>query len=320
MKAAVVNSFEQPPSFATFEDPVAGEGEVLVRMAASALSNLVKGQVAGRHYSSKAIFPFVAGVDGVGRLADGRRTYFAFPRAPFGSLAQTVPVRPELCAPVPDDVDDVTAAAMANPGMSSWAALTARAKFVRGEAVLVNGATGVSGRLAVQIAKHLGARTVIATGRNAQTLEMLPGLGADAVISLAEPGPNLIETFRRTLRAQKIDVILDYLWGASAEALMAAVAGDGSVRDAPRIRFVQIGASSAPTLTLAGGTLRSSGLELLGSGIGSVSPVALVDIIKDVLQAVGPAKLQIDVESRPLETVEAAWDADTGSRRLVFTF
>jgi NADPH:quinone reductase-like Zn-dependent oxidoreductase len=179
-------------------------------------------------YSSKAAFPFVPGVDGVGRSSDGRRVYFAFPRFPFGAMAELVPVRAELCVPVPDMVDDTTAAAVANPGLSSWAALTKRAQFVRGESVLINGATGVAGRLAIQIAKYLGAKTVIATGRNRDALALLPALGADVVIPLDGSEQNPIERFRREIRVHDVGVILDHFWGASAEQVFAAIAGDGS--------------------------------------------------------------------------------------------
>jgi NADPH:quinone reductase-like Zn-dependent oxidoreductase len=320
VNAAVVNSFENPPHFGAFEDPVAETNEQLVSVRAAALSTLVKAQASGRHYSSKAVFPFVPGVDGIGRLAGGRRVYFAFPRAPFGAMAQVAPVQAKRCVPVPDEVDDATAAAIANPGMSSWAALVDRAKFSAGESVLINGATGVAGRLAVQIAKHLGARTVIATGRNQAALDLLPALGADVVIPLASGDQNLAETSRREIRAHAVGVIVDYLWGASAEALIAAIAGDGSNSNVPPIRFVQVGASSGPSLTLNAGALRSSDVQLLGSGIGSVSLDRLVAIVGQLLEAVVPAKLAVATAVRPIESVETAWNEDVGARRLVFTF
>jgi len=235
-------------------------------------------------------------------------------------MAQVAPVQAKRCVPVPDEVDDATAAAIANPGMSSWAALVDRAKFSAGESVLINGATGVAGRLAVQIAKHLGARTVIATGRNQAALDLLPALGADVVIPLASGDQNLAETSRREIRAHAVGVIVDYLWGASAEALIAAIADDGSNSNVPPIRFVQVGASSGPSLTLNAGALRSSDVQLLGSGIGSVSLDRLVAIVGQLLEAVVPAKLAVATAVRPIESVETAWNEDVGARRLVFTF
>jgi NADPH:quinone reductase-like Zn-dependent oxidoreductase len=317
MRAAVVHSFDHPPRYDSFPEPVAGEDEALVEVSAAALSPLVKAQAAGRHYSSEAAFPFIPGVDGVGRLADGRRVYFAFPRRPYGAMAERVAVGNALRVSVPADLDDATAAAIANPGMSSWAALTARARLVPGETVLVNGATGAAGRLAVQIAKHLGAGKVIATGRNPTRLAALPDLGADVVIPLGGPAEEVAGAFRREIGAG-VDVILDYLWGTSAEGLIAAVARTGGTAGTPRVRYVQIGSASGGTIPLPGAALRSSGLELLGSGLGSCSHAELVAAVGAMLEAAVPAKLRIELETAPLADVESAWARETGERRLVF--
>jgi NADPH:quinone reductase-like Zn-dependent oxidoreductase len=146
----------------------------------------VRARASGAHYSASHSFPFVAGVDGVGRLDDGGRVYFLMPRAPYGAMAEKTVVPSAQCLPVPDDLDDVTAAAIANPAMSSCAALTERAHLKAGEIVLVNGATGAAGQLAVRIAKHLGAAKVIATGRNPEALRAAADLGADMTIPLVE--------------------------------------------------------------------------------------------------------------------------------------
>ena len=117
-----------------------------------------RSRAAGTHYSSSGGFPFVAGIDGVGRLDDGRRVYFLMPNAPFGAMAERTVAPSTRCLMLPDELDDATAAAIANPGMSSWAAYAERAKLKQGETVLVNGATGAAGRLAVQIANISGPR------------------------------------------------------------------------------------------------------------------------------------------------------------------
>ena len=318
MHAALVHAFDHPPRYGDVPAPEPAEGEVVVRITAAAVSQLVRAQAAGRHYSSPKHLPFVPGVDGVGRLDDGRRVYCAFPRVPHGTIAESTVVSRAACVDVPDEVDDVTAAAIANPGMSSWAALTERARFVAGEAVLVNGATGASGRLAIQIARHLGARRVIATGRTAASVAPLTALGADRTIALDQTPEALTDAFRRELHGEGIDVVLDYLWGPSAEQFIAACAGHGSGRAEPRVRFVQIGMVTAATITLPGATLRSSGLELLGSGLGSASNTMLIRSIGALLQAVGPARLAIATDAAPLADVERAWAADHGGR-LVLT-
>lgn len=318
MKAAIVNSFDRVPEYGEFEEPVAQAGEVLIKVSAAGLSQLVRGQAAGRHYSSGTSLPVIPGVDGVGRLAEGRRVYFAFPRAPFGAMAELSVVRSSQYVPLPEELDDVTAAAAANPGMSSWVALNERAKFVAGETVLINGATGVSGRLAIQIAKYLGARRVIATGRNEASVAELPSLGADRVIALDQSPERLTEVFRKEMRENGVSVILDYLWGASAESLIAAVAGHGSGEAEPLIRFVQIGSLSGQMISLPSGALRSSGLELLGSGLGSVSNEVLVKNIGELMKAIVPGRLKIAAQAVPLTQVAEAWSSKTADR-IVFT-
>lgn len=182
MKAAIVAAAGKSPIFGEFNEPTATPGKELITVTASALSQFSKSRSSGTHYSSEGSFPSVAGADGVGLTEDGRRVYFVLPETPYGALAQKCLVRPNQCIALPDSLDDVTAAAIANPGMSACAALVERAALQPGETVLVNGATGSAGRLAVQLAKYLGAGKVIATGRNESELQDLLLLGADIVI------------------------------------------------------------------------------------------------------------------------------------------
>src|SRR6202050_4018274 len=182
MKAAVVSGPGQKPQYADFPEPVVQEGEELVSVRAAALSHFTKSRASGAHYSADGMFPAVAGADGVGTTQDGRRVYFVLPEAPNGAMAERTVVRSQQCIDLPAGIDDVTAAAIANPGMSAWAALMERAHLQAGETVLINGATGTAGRLAVQLAKYLGAAKVIATGRNEDELEEVKGLGADLTI------------------------------------------------------------------------------------------------------------------------------------------
>src|ERR1700690_3840719 len=122
MKAAIVKTAGATPVYGEFPEPVAEAGEVVIQVEASALSHLTKGRAAGTHYSSTGGLPLVPGVDGVGRKVDsGERVFFVLPRAPFGGMAERVPVASAHCVPVPDALDSITAAAIGNPGMSSWA-------------------------------------------------------------------------------------------------------------------------------------------------------------------------------------------------------
>ncbi len=153
----------------------------------------------------------------------------------------------------------------------------------------------------------------------AASVAPLAALGADRTIALDQPPDVLTDVFRREFQGDGIDVVLDYLWGPSAEQIIAACAGHGAGTSELRVRFVQIGTLAAPTIALQGAALRSSGLELLGSGLGSVSNAALLRAISALLQAVRPAGLVIAAEAVPLATVEEAWTADRNGRLVLTT-
>jgi NADPH:quinone reductase-like Zn-dependent oxidoreductase len=316
MKAAIVRGAGQTPVYGDFAEPVPSSGENRITVTAAAISHVAKSRAAGTHYSSSGCFPFVAGIDGVGRLDDGSRVYFVLPKAPYGSMAERTVMPSAQCLRLPDGLDDVTAAAIANPGMSSWAACTERARLKAGETVLVNGATGTAGRLAVQIARHLGAGKVIATGRNADALRSVAALGADATVPLAESEAALEDSFKEQF-AEGVDVVIDYLWGKSAECLLIAGAKAGA--DAVPIRFVQVGSASGSNITLPSAVLRSSAIELMGSGTGSIPLDRLVNAIDGLLQATVPGGFKISTRSVPLSDVERAWLEDDSTRRTVFT-
>jgi NADPH:quinone reductase-like Zn-dependent oxidoreductase len=317
MRAAVVESFERPPKYGEFREPAAAEKLNRVRVRAAALSNLVKAQASGKHYSSGKELPFVAGFDGVGTLADGRRVYFFGPPTPFGAMAEWSVAAPGRTIELPDGVDDVTAAALGNPGLASWGALLGRARLQRGECVLVNGATGVAGQQAVQAAKRLGARRVIATGRDEATLEKLKELGADETISLRQTSDALMKAFGKEMEGA--DVVLDYLWGDSAESLLTAAKGHGSVEGERRVRYVQIGSISGDPISLKAEWLRSSGVELMGSGLGSLPAAAIVEALTAMYTAAACDGLRIETQAVPLTDVEAAWGSMESGKRIVFT-
>ncbi len=316
MKAAIVQAAGQNPIYSEFPapQPVAGQSRVIV--TAAAVSPLVRGRASGSHYSSEGKFPFIVGVDGVGRLDDGTRIYFVLPTAPYGSMAEQTLVPSKQWVPVPPELDDVSAAAIANPGMSSWAALTERARLQPGETVLINGATGSAGRLAVQIAKHLGARKVIVTGRNADVLRSLTNIGADATIVLGDDLEALEADFRGHF-ASGVDIVIDYLWGQSAERLLIAAAKAG--RESVPMRFVQVGSSSGPQINLQSAVLRSTAITLMGSGIGSVPADRLLHAISGVFSAAIPAGFKIATQAVPLSDFEKAWPKNEGAYRTVFT-
>lgn len=322
MKAAVVPAAGKSPVYGDFEAPVASPGEELISVQASALSQFSKSRASGSHYSSHGGFPAVAGSDGVGVTQDGRRVYFALPRAPFGALAELCPAPSSQCVELPDSLDEITAAAIANPGMSAWAALVERAHLVGGETVLVNGATGTAGRLAVQLAKHLGAGKVIATSRNEAELEDVKKLGADIVVpfALGAMSPSGAKDYENALKAvfvSGINVVIDYLWGENAKTIIVAIAK--AVDDGTPVRFVHVGgASREENVELPGAALRSSAIMLMGSGAKSVPLPVLLKAVRNVFELVGPAGLKIATKVVPLSEVAEVWDHAAGKPRVVF--
>jgi len=233
-------------------------------------------------------------------------------------MAERAVVSKGWCLPVPDVVDDATAAALPNPALSSWLALEWRARLQPGESVLVLGATGVAGQLAIQVARHLEAGRVVAAGRNRRVLARLADLGADATIALDVADRELTAALVQELRKGPFDVILDYLWGRPTELLLEALTGHDIKAAASRVRLVEIGEMAGPKIALPAAALRSSGVELLGSGGGSVSPEAIFATFPKMWELASRGRLRIQVEPVPLSEVEGAWGRrDLAGSRLV---
>lgn len=311
MKAAVVFDPTTGPVYADFPRPDADASHRLIQVQAAAISHVVKSRAAGTHYSFNSTQPFVAGIDGVGLTQHGERVWFVMPVAPWGSMAEWTLVSAENCLPLPEALSTVDAAAMGNPGMSAWAALVNRAGFQAGETVLINGATGSAGQLAVQIARHLGAKKIIATGRNPAALERC---GAD--VSLPLGAENLAAQLAEQATGQ-IDVVIDYLWGESALQILSALAK--YTPSTLPVRYVQVGSLSGADISLPGAILRSSPIQLMGSGIGSLSMAELVEATAQMFQAAIPGGFTIATTPCPLSNVAEAWAVDDSKKRTVFT-
>jgi NADPH2:quinone reductase len=319
MNAAVLHTINQPPHFENFPEPVAEENEVIVHVRAAALKPIDKQLASGSHYAAYRKLPVVCGMDGVGCLDDGTRVFFGSPRPPYGSMAERTVVSQSRCFPIPDNVKDDIAAAVVNPGLSAWGALVWRAQLAPGETVLILGATGVTGKLAIQTAKLLGAGRVIAAGRNEQVLNTLHDLGADTTIHLGKPGQDLTEAFIREAGDSGFDVIIDYLWGPTTEALLAAIARRDLQQASCRVRLVEVGENAGPTISLAAAVLRSSRLEILGAGSGNAAatPEIWIEAIGHLMSNIDCGALRIDTERVPLCEVENAWHQEQHGRRAV---
>ncbi len=316
MRAAVLHELGKPPQVEEFPEPTLAEGEVLIHVSAAALKSVDKQMAAGTHYASPHELPVVCGTDGVGRLEDGTRVFFGGPRRPYGAMAEHTVARRALCFPVPEDLDDATASAIPNPGVSAWLSLKYIAKLAAGETVLILGATGVTGKVAVQIAKILGAGRIAAAGRNEQILGSLHELGADATIRLDLPNHDLIEAFRREAAQNRFDVVIDYLWGQPTEALLSAITTSEFAAAGSQTRLVEVGESAGPTITLHAAVLRSTSLTILGTA--GIPPWdVLTDAFHQVMNYAARGKLRIETERVPLTEIRDAWERNVHGRRLV---
>jgi NADPH:quinone reductase-like Zn-dependent oxidoreductase len=315
MHAAVVIDLTKAPVYQEFPEPVAGEGEVLIKVRAAGLHPIVKARASGSHYSSAGEVPAVPGLDGVGTLEDGCRVFFAASKPKWGSMAEFSVASKTMCIPLPDGIDDLQAAAIANPGMSAWLSLKERAGLAAGETVLILGATGVAGQLAIQSARILGAKRIIAAGRN---LQALAGDSVDATIGLAQPDDAVREAFLAEA-SNGIDVVIDYLWGRPTELLLEALAKGFRPTATRPTRLVEVGESAGKTIALPGAVLRSIDLTLKGSGFGAVRIDHILAAIPELFAMAAAGKMKVAVEPVPLAEVESAWARVEKGRRIVFT-
>lgn len=310
MYAAVVTDFSEPPRFEQFGDPEPADGEVIAEVQAAAVSNLVRLVASGGHYSSAAQPPIVAGIDGVVRLPDGSLAYVSGVRAPWGMLAERASVPVAAARPVPDGLDLAQAAAVVNATMASWLPLTRILTAGATPTVLVLGATGAAGSVAVPIAKHLGAARVIAVGREGEGLRRTATQGADDIVPIDD---NLESAISR-VGAAGVDVVLDFLWGDSADVVIPALA-----RSAPhpqyRIDWVNLGALGGAGISLDATLLRMSDLHVWGSGAGAYSPERRREVVDAALDLASRGVIAVDVEQRRLRDVDTTWH-DQG--RLVY--
>lgn len=295
------------PVYGRFAEPEAADGARVVAVCAAALTGLDKAIARGVHYFKMPGGPFVVGREGVARQGDGRRVYFNVnaPVGPFGSMAERTLIDPRFAFAVPDLVADDVAAALGNAGLAAWLALSWRARLKPGEAVLVLGATGVSGLIAVTAAKRLGAGRVVAAGRNRAALERARRLGADATVELAAASDPVAAY--RDAAGGCVDVVLDYVCGAPGMAALDVLATHG--------RAVHIGAMAGATITVPGATVRRASIDIMGFAYYHAPIEAQAQAYAELCRLATAGELALDVETRPLADIGAAWDAHAARTR-----
>jgi NADPH:quinone reductase-like Zn-dependent oxidoreductase len=305
MNAAVVTSFDEPPHYQQFAVPTpTDEDESVVDVLAVGLHPRTRSGAAGTHYTSTGTLPMIPGIDAVGRRPDGKIIYFVADDDVIGTMAEQAVVDRRRSIELPDGVDVAKIAAAMNPAMSSWVALRRRVPIEPGQSVLVLGATGNAGTMAVQVAKHLGAGRVIGAGRDLTRLSALAAVGADSVVQLTED----TDATARALAgaAAEVDIVIDYLWGAPAQQAMTALLS-GRADRSRAVDWIQIGAMAGPTIELPSAALRSANLRIQGNGQGAVSPRAYLAELPSLVEAIGAGTLAIATNSVPLADVEQIW-------------
>lgn len=319
MKAAVIHKLGDTPKYEDFPDPVLSDGDVTVEVKAVILDYAVKTLAKGEHFASKQFYPnlpAVVGYNGIGSLEDGTLVSFRVMKPPYGSMAEKVAI-PKACAtPIPEGITAEQAAVIPSAALSSLGPLKYTVKLQPGETVLINGATSVSGMLAVQIAKHLGAGRVVGTGRNPESGEKLKELGADAFINLNEPDEKVAEALKKEA-GKGYDVILDYLWGHPAEVIISTFTPTAISVPSKRTRFVLIGGLAGWTAQIPGQSLLTSGLEIYGM-MGAQTPLEYqAEGIKLIWDMIKQGKLSMDIVKYPLKDIEKVWDMEEHGRRMV---
>jgi NADPH:quinone reductase-like Zn-dependent oxidoreductase len=305
MHAAVVRSFDHPPRYESFPEPQpTGADETLVEVLAAGLHPRVRSGAAGSHYTSTGALPMIPGLAGVGRLPDGRTVYFVAPDDAPGSMADRAVVDIGRTVFLTEGADVVKVAAGMNPAMSAWVALRRRVPLQPGQSVLILGATGNAGQMAVQVAKRLGAGRVVGAGRDTTRLATLASMGADETVALTTDAAATAAALAAA--AAEVDIVIDYLWGAPAAAAIMALL-TGRADRSRELNWIQIGSMSGPTIELPSVALRSANLRLQGNGQGAVSTRAYLAELPSLIDEIDAGTIAVTTRTSPLADVESTW-------------
>jgi NADPH:quinone reductase len=313
MRAAVVRELGVPPGVEEWPDPVPKGDEALVEVLAVPLNPIDVNTAAGRFYGGHPQLPYVPGSECVGRVEDSEEIVWAngggLGTKRDGCLAERVAAPESALLPIPDNADPVLAGAFGIAGLAGWLPLAWRAPLEGGETVLVLGATGSVGLVAVQAAKILGAGRIVAAGRSADALERARAVGADETVVLGEENSR---RFRDACGGRGADVIIDPLWGNPLAAALDAAA--------PRARVVNVGQSAGPETTITSANVRGKELEILGYSTHGAPREVLAREYRRLVELATAGDVRLDVERVPFEEAPGAWKrqaAGAGTKLVV---
>lgn len=310
MRAAVVHQTGATPALEEFTDPRPGPGVSVGALVAATLNPLDVAFVNDKFPIRRLRPPCIAGYEGVVQLADGTRWYVTAPPSPYGTLAELVPVPDADAFPVPAGLDPALAAVLGVAGLAGWLALDYRAHLQPGESVLVLGAGGAAGRLAMQSARVLGAALVVGAARG-KDLPPAADLGADATVDLADE--QATDAGLAAAAPGGYDVIIDFLWGGVAPHAM-----NHAKRGA---RYIQVGSSAGDASTITGLALRNKLLTLVGHSLFATPAEVRRSAYARMAAHAADGEFTVDREETRLEDISGTWEhLKTGAaRKLVVT-
>jgi NADPH:quinone reductase-like Zn-dependent oxidoreductase len=297
MRAAVLPAHGAVPEVVEFRDPVAETGAEVLEIEAAGMNPIDVRIATGAFPRERYETPYVAGKEGIGRRADGSRLYFDFSRKPFGAFAERTLIDTGAGYPVPDGLDAALAVCLGVSGLAAWLSLEWRGRLEPGESVLVLGATGVVGQIAVQAARLLGAGRVVAAGRDEAALARAESLGADACVRLA--GEDVPGALRAASRGDGFDLVLDPLWGEPAVAAIAAVKPFG--------RVVNMGQSAGAEASLASAAVRNTPIDLLGYTNYTAGEERKAAAYERLASHALRGEIRVEIERLGLDDVPDAW-------------
>jgi NADPH:quinone reductase len=307
----VISELGQPPRLPDWPEPA---GDAIYEISAVSLNPVDINIGAGRYFAGHPELPYVPGCEGVGRAPEGTRVYLfadGLGVSRDGLMAERAHGPADLGIPLPAAVSDEIAASCGIAGMAGWMPLAWRAPVRTEDRVLVLGATGTVGLVAVQAAKLLGAKRVVAVGRNPERLQRAAELGADATVSLEED--DLVAAFKDAAGGDGPTYIVDTLWGTPAVAAIQAAARGW--------RLVQIGQSAGADATVASAVIRGKMGELYGYTDFAVPKDTFREQYLRLVGHAAAGEIVFDIETYPLARVAEAWErqASGANAKLVVT-
>ena len=297
-KAALMTAYGEPPVVGEATLPAPGPGQIPVEVELAGLNPVDIAIASGKFDAGAPALPYTPGLEGIGRTADGRRLWFDVPALPVGSFSERCVIDEVRAIELPDGVEPEQAIPFGVAGMAAWLGLEWRGGLKPGETVLVLGAGGTVGQVAVQAAKLLGAGRVVAATRSERGRRRALELGADEATGTDGDVDSMTGAFREATGGGA-DLVLDGLWGKPAEAALASIAYGG--------RLVQVGNSADKGATVVAGPLRGGLVSILGHRNFHAPHQVQADAFRSMCTHAAEGRLEVGLEVLPLERVADAW-------------